>query len=147
MDVLTPEQRHRCMAMIKGRDTKPEVLLRKALFSLGLRYRLHQKRLPGTPDIVFPKYHAVVFIHGCFWHGHSCRLFVVPKTNKEFWVRKIAGNRSRDEHAVALLQTMGWRVMTVWECAVRGEEKVPLEVLATSIRRWLNSKKSLGELP
>lgn len=135
------------MASIKGRNTKPEMVLRKALFSLGLRYRLHQKRLPGTPDLVFRKHNAVIFIHGCFWHGHQCKLFVVPATHTKFWVQKIAGNRSRDGHAVELLQTMGWRVMTVWECAVRGHDRVPIEMLATTIRRWLNTKKSLGELP
>ena len=90
MDVLTPDQRQRCMASIKARNTKPEVLLRKGLFSLGLRYRLHEKKLPGTPDLVFPKYRAVVFIHGCFWHGHGCSLFVVPGTNTAFWLAKIS---------------------------------------------------------
>jgi DNA mismatch endonuclease (patch repair protein) len=107
------------MANVKSRNTKPEIVLRRALFSRGLRYRLHVKRLPGTPDLVFPKYRAVVFVHGCFWHGHDCRLFVVPATNREFWVQKIDGNRSRDEQAIRALRGMGWRVMTVWECAVR----------------------------
>ena len=135
------------MAKIKGRNTKPEVVLRKALFSLGLRYRLHQRHLPGTPDLVFPKYQAVVFIHGCFWHGHGCNLFVVPKTNRAFWMEKIGGNRARDEHAAGALRTLGWRVLTVWECALRGRDRVPLERLAANIARWLRSKKSLSELP
>ena len=147
MDVLTPEQRQRCMASIKGRDTKPEMVLRKALFSLGYRYRLHDKRLPGKPDLVFPRYHAVVFIHGCFWHGHDCKLFVVPATNTQFWLQKIGGNRVRDERSIGELRTSGWRVMTVWECALRGREHRPLEVLAARIPKWLKSKKLIGELP
>ena len=147
MDVLTPEQRQRCMAKIKGRNTKPEVVLRKALFSLGFRYRLHDKRLPGTPDLVFPKYHAVVFVHGCFWHGHECNLFVVPATNTEFWVNKIAGNQSRDGKAVQELRALGWRVRTVWECAMRGREKSPLDELARSIAGWLRSPRQSSEIP
>jgi DNA mismatch endonuclease (patch repair protein) len=147
MDVLTPEQRHRCMANVKSRNTKPEIVLRKALFSRGLRYRLHVKRLPGTPDLVFPKYRAVLFVHGCFWHGHGCRLFVVPATNREFWVQKIDGNRSRDEQAIRALRGMGWRVMTVWECAVRGLDRLPLDLLASKIDRWLHAKKPTDELP
>lgn len=146
MDVLTPEQRHRCMATIKSRNTKPELLLRKALFSLGLRYRLHQKRLPGTPDLVFPKYHAVVFIHGCFWHGHGCRLFVVPATNTTFWLQKIDRNRSRDERAVGELRSLGWRAMTVWECALRGTDKAPIEKLARRVARWLASRRKTGQI-
>ena len=147
MDVLTPEQRQRCMARIKGRNTKPEVVLRKALFSLGFRYRLHDKRLPGTPDLVFPKYHAVVFVHGCFWHGHECALFVVPATNTAFWMQKIAGNRSRDAKALHELRALGWRVLTAWECALRGRGRLPLDELARSIARWLRSKRHSSEIP
>src|ERR1022692_4519044 len=147
MDVLTPEQRRRCMVRIRGQNTKPEVVLRKALFSLGLRYRLHQKRLPGTPDLVFPKYHAVVFIHGCFWHGHQCKLFVVPATNTEFWLQKIDGNRSRDERVMGELRSLGWRAMTVWECALRGTDRAPIEELARRVERWLASRRMSGEIP
>lgn len=135
------------MANIKSRNTKPEIVLRRALFARGLRYRLHVKRLPGTPDLVFSKYRAVVFVHGCFWHGHGCRLFVVPATNREFWVQKIDGNRSRDEQAIRALRRMGWRVMTVWECAVRGLDRLPLDLLASKIDRWLHAKKPTDELP
>ena len=135
------------MARIKGRNTKPEVVLRKALFSLGFRYRLHDKRLPGTPDLVFPKYHAVVFVNGCFWHGHECALFVVPATNTSFWIKKIAGNRSRDGKALQELRALGWRVTTVWECALRGREKSPLDALAGSIARWLRSQRPNSEIP
>lgn len=135
------------MARIKGRNTKPEVVLRKALFALGLRYRLHQRRLPGTPDLVFHKYHAVVFIHGCFWHGHGCHLFVVPATNTAFWMDKIGVNRSRDEHARGALQDQGWRVLTVWECALRGRKRLPVEGLAKSIAAWLQSNRDSAEVP
>ena len=147
MDVLTPEQRQRCMASIAGRNTKPEVLLRKALFLLGLRYRLHDKHLPGTPDLVFHKFQAVVFVHGCFWHGHGCRLFVTPSTNRDFWVAKIARNRSRDEVAVHSLRGLGWRVMTVWECALRGRDKSPSADVARRVKQWLHGRRSIGELP
>src|ERR1700678_3301286 len=140
MDVLTAEQRRRCMANIRGRNTKPEIILRKALFALGFRYRLHQRGLPGTPDLVFPKYRATVFVHGCFWHGHGCALFVVPETNREFWVKKIGGNRARDERAVAALGRLGWRVMTVWECGLRGRERQPVGELAARIAQWLKAK-------
>jgi DNA mismatch endonuclease (patch repair protein) len=147
VDVLTPDQRRRCMATIKGRNTKPEIVLRKALFSLGLRYQLHQKRLPGTPDLVFPKHRAVVFIHGCFWHGHGCKLFVVPATNREFWVNKIGGNGSRDKKVICALKALGWRVMTVWECTIRGRDGLPVVEVAGKISRWLHTRKPMGELP
>jgi DNA mismatch endonuclease (patch repair protein) len=147
MDVLTPEQRRRCMAKIGGRNTKPEIVLRKALFAAGFRYRLHQRELPGTPDLVFPKYRATVFVHGCFWHGHGCALFVAPETNREFWLKKIAGNRARDERAVAALGESGWRVMTVWECGLRGRNRLPVEKLAARIAKWLKARTRVGELP
>lgn len=147
MDVLTPDQRRRCMASIKGRDTKPEVVLRKALFGLGLRYRLHDRALPGTPDLVFPKYRAVLFVHGCFWHGHGCNLFVVPHTNTAFWIAKIAGNQARDEAATRALRKLGWRVMTAWECALRGREKQEVGDVARRVARWLESRRQIGELP
>ncbi|HEV2627679.1 MAG TPA: very short patch repair endonuclease [Pseudolabrys sp.] len=96
MDVLTSEQRRLNMSRIRGKDTKPEMLLRRGLHAAGLRFRLHGAKLPGKPDIVFPKYHAVILIHGCFWHGHDCPLFRMPATRPEFWAKKISGNRERD---------------------------------------------------
>jgi DNA mismatch endonuclease (patch repair protein) len=134
------------MAKIRDRNTKPELVLRKALFALGLRYRLHQKDLPGTPDLVFPKYGAVVFIHGCFWHGHSCKLFVTPATNREFWTTKIGQNRDRDKRALSQLGKLGWRVLTVWECALRGPEKTPVDEVAQRVKRWLSSQRQIGEV-
>lgn len=118
-DVLTPEQRRRNMSRIQGRNTSLEMLLRRGLHARGLRYRLHRKNLPGCPDIVFPKYRVCMFVHGCFWHGHDCKLFRMPTTNVEFWEKKIARNRERDRQAVESLLEMGWQVLVLWECAVR----------------------------
>ena len=122
-DRLTSEQRHRNMSNIRSRNTKPEVMLRKALFSRGFRYRINSRALPGTPDIVLPKYHTVIFVNGCFWHGHNgCRYYVIPATNTEFWVSKIQKNIERDAKVTAELQSLGWKVITVWECDLRGPQ-------------------------
>lgn len=119
-DTMTPEERSRCMAAIKGKDTKPEMIVRKYLFSRGLRYRVQVKKLPGRPDIVLRKYKTVVFVDGCFWHGHEgCRFFRLPKSNVEFWQQKIERNMARDSRNEMLLEAMGWRVLRVWECDVR----------------------------
>lgn len=118
-DVFTRAKRSQVMARIRGKDTEPEVRLRHALFALGLRYRLHVPGLPGCPDIVFPRYRAVVFVNGCFWHGHRCRLFKWPKNNAAFWREKIAGNISRDQRVRRQLSADGWRTFTVWECSIR----------------------------
>lgn len=112
--------RHEMMANIKAKDTTPELLVRKALFKAGYRYRLHVRTLTGTPDIVLPKYKCAIFVHGCFWHGHDCKYFKVPKTNTEFWVGKISRNRERDNRSVKELQDAGWRVIVVWECSLKG---------------------------
>ncbi len=107
------------MSLIHGKDTKPEVLVRKYLFSKGLRYRKNDKSLPGHPDVVLPKYKTVVFVNGCFWHGHEyCPKFVIPKTNTEFWLGKIETNRARDSRDKETLESLGWRVLTVWECEI-----------------------------
>ena len=122
MDKLTKEQRHRCMASIRGRDTKPEIMVRKFLFSRGFRYRLNHPRLPGHPDIVLRKYRTVIFVNGCFWHGHEgCRFFVLPKTNTEFWRTKIERNQNRDVREQQQLASMGWHCITVWECQLKSK--------------------------
>lgn len=119
-DVLSPEQRRRCMSAIKSTDTKPELIVRRYLFSRGLRYRLHAKKLPGTPDLVFPKYRSVVFIHGCFWHGHEeCGMFRFPKSNEVFWRTKIEHNVKRDVAVATALLRLGWRVLVIWECTLK----------------------------
>lgn len=107
------------MAGIKGKNTRPEIAVRKALHAAGYRFRLHRKDLPGKPDIVLPKYRTVIFVHGCFWHGHMCKNFKWPKTRPEFWREKIEGNVERDKRAVALLNNLGWNIVVVWECEVR----------------------------
>ena len=120
MDVRTPEQRSRNMAALKGMDTKPEMIVRKYLFSRGLRFRVQVRKLPGNPDIVLPKYKTVIFVNGCFWHGHEgCRYFRLPKSNVEFWEKKIERNVARDVHNEAELKALGWRVVRVWECEIK----------------------------
>jgi DNA mismatch endonuclease (patch repair protein) len=122
-DVHSKETRSYNMSRIKSKDTKPELTVRKFLFSKGFRYRVNDKKLPGKPDIVLPKYKTVIFIHGCFWHGHQhCRYFVVPKTRTEWWLNKINTNSSNDERAMAALQILGWKIITLWECELKGSE-------------------------
>ena len=121
-DRLNPIQRHHCMSCIRGKNTKPEILVRKGLHARGFRFRLHNKKLPGSPDIVLPRYCVAIMINGCFWHGHKgCRYATKPKTNVEFWEAKIARNRHRDEVTEAHLQALGWHVVTIWECELKGK--------------------------
>ena len=117
MDKMTKEQRHRCMAAIHSKDTKPELIVRRFLFGRGFRYRLNHPRLPGRPDLVMRKYRTVIFVNGCFWHGHDdCKHYVMPKTNTEFWRKKIERNKARDKAEQRRLAEMGWHCITVWEC-------------------------------
>lgn len=117
---MTPEQRSRCMAAIKGKDTKPELIVRKYLFSRGLRFRVQVRKLSGNPDIVLPKYKTVIFVNGCFWHGHEgCKYFRLPKSNVEFWEAKIERNVARDVRNEVALKALGWRVVRVWECEIK----------------------------
>lgn len=123
-DHLTIEQRHKNMAAVKSKDTKPEMVVRKYLWSRGFRYRVNNPRLPGHPDIVLRKYHTCIFVNGCFWHGHDgCKYYRVPKTNTEFWERKISRNRERDREEQKQLARMGWHCITVWECEQKGERR------------------------
>lgn len=126
------------MRAIRNKDTKPELYLRKALHAKGFRFRLCVKTLPGTPDIVLPKYRAVIFVHGCFWHGHNCHLFKWPSTRAEFWREKIGRNCANDYKATKTLLANGWRVGIVWECAMRGASK-NIEGVAQSLDVWLRS--------
>ncbi|MCX4376907.1 MAG: DNA mismatch endonuclease Vsr [Lachnospiraceae bacterium] len=124
MDIHSKETRSYNMSCIHGKDTKPEEIVRKFLFSNGFRYRKNDKRYPGTPDIVLPRYKTVIFVNGCFWHGHECcRYFVVPKSNTEFWVNKINRNKERDKQKTALLEGMGWNVIVLWECQLKKSTK------------------------
>ncbi len=119
-DIMNPQQRRKCMQNIRSKDTKPELLVRRFLFSNGFRYRLNVKGLPGSPDIVLKKYRTVIFINGCFWHGHEdCEYFVMPKTNTPFWQRKIKKNRERDFQRRIELRDLGWHTITLWECQLK----------------------------
>lgn len=147
-DVMTPEQRSRCMAAIKGKDTKPEMIVRKYLFSRGLRFRVQVKKLQGTPDIVLPKYKIVVFVNGCFWHGHEgCKYFRLPKSNVEFWREKIERNIERDKESMKALFDLGWKVIRVWECELRNKanREAILNKIYNSITTSGNSGYSLEE--
>lgn len=119
-DVHDKATRSYNMSQIKGKNTKPEMIVRRFLFGHGFRYRIHNKNLPGKPDLVLPKYKTVIFIHGCFWHGHeSCRYFVVPKTRTDWWLNKINLNKTNDEKAILSLKQNGWKIITVWECELK----------------------------
>lgn len=118
-DTVSPEKRSEIMSKIRGRNTKPEMLVRRYLFRRGFRFRVNDGRLPGTPDVVLPKYRTVIFVNGCFWHGHDCKLYVQPKTNVSFWKEKIDRNRSRDIRNHDRLESLGWKVLVVWECELR----------------------------
>ncbi|RYZ12573.1 MAG: DNA mismatch endonuclease Vsr [Alphaproteobacteria bacterium] len=140
-DIVDPATRSRMMSGIRGKNTKPELLIRKALHKRGFRYRLHCKDLPGKPDLCFPKYKAAIFIHGCFWHGHECHLFKWPSTRPEFWRAKIARNREVDIKAVAQLREAGWRVGFVWECALKGRTRMSLDEVTACCADWLEAGK------
>ena len=123
-DVHDKKTRSYNMSRIKGKDTKPEVMVRKYLFSQGFRYRKNDRRFPGTPDIVLPKYKTCIFVNGCFWHGHeNCRYFVVPKTNTDFWMNKINRNIERDKENFDALRQAGWKVIVVWECQLKKDRR------------------------
>ncbi|MGE4251732.1 MAG: very short patch repair endonuclease [Parvibaculaceae bacterium] len=145
MDVLTREQRRLNMSRIRGRDTKPEMMLRRALHSRGLRFRLHIRDLPGCPDIVFPRYRAVIFVHGCFWHGHDCPMFRLPATRRNFWAAKICRNQQRDRKAMKALINASWRVLSVWECAFKGPARRSLSDISANCCTFIkgNSQRAV----
>ena len=131
-DPLSPEQRSKQMALVKSKDTKPEMKVRRLLFALGFRYTLHVKDLPGVPDIVFTKRNKVIFVHGCFWHGHiseNCRLARMPKSRQEYWVAKIAKNKQRDQLSANKLLDTGWKVLILWECELRNLDELTGKLL------------------
>ncbi len=136
-DIFTKKKRSQIMSRISGKDTKPELIIRKALFSEGYRYRLHRKDLPGKPDIVFPKCKKVIFVNGCFWHGHSCKKAALPTTNTRFWKKKQNDNIERDKRNLAELKTMGWETLTIWQCKIK---KTTLETQINKIKVFLEKK-------
>mgnify|MGYP000970990977 CR=1 FL=1 len=144
-DVVEPAVRSRMMSGIRGKNTRPEILTRRALFAAGYRFRLHRRDLPGSPDIVLPGRRVAMFVHGCFWHRHSgCHNAKLPSTRQEFWHAKLEGNAARDRQAVASLLAAGWRVLTVWECATRDTEA--LASLSEMVSRWIESAEPVGEI-
>ena len=146
-DVHSTAVRSKNMAAIKNRNTRPEMLVRSALHRAGFRYRLHVASLPGKPDLVFPRYKAVIFVQGCFWHQHQCPMFHWPKTRTEWWRQKISTNRVHDEVVQDKLRELGWRVMLVWECALKGKNKLTSEQITQRVASWLRHGSSFNELP
>lgn len=144
VDIVNSNTRSRMMANIRDRNTKPEILIRKKLHHMGFRYRLHDKKLLGNPDLVLPRYKAVIQIHGCFWHGHSCPLFKWPSSRPEFWREKIEGNQKRDQINTEKLIQQGWRVLIWWECNTRNMEK--FETALQKAVLWLRSNESYLEI-
>lgn len=127
------------MSGIGGKNTKPELVIRKGLHALGFRFRLHDRKLPGKPDLVFPRYKSVIRVNGCFWHGHSCHLFKWPSTRREFWHEKITGTIERDRRNQSQLETNGWRVLTIWECALKGKARLKTCEVIAAASAWITS--------
>jgi DNA mismatch endonuclease (patch repair protein) len=146
-DNLSPSARSAMMSKIRSSNTAPELIVRKLLFARGLRYQLHRKDLPGKPDLVFPRFKAVILIHGCFWHmhGNGCYLSKRPSSNIEFWDTKLGKNKERDSRVAEQLRTMGWRVGTIWECSVRARKPEQLAELVDMIYLWLHSSAQTFE--
>lgn len=138
-DVVDSKKRSQMMSGIGGKDTKPELIIRKGLHASGFRYRLHVRDLPGKPDIVFPRYKAVILINGCFWHAHSCHLFKWPSTRTEFWKQKINATVQRDRGNFEKIDKLGWRVLTIWECALKGRTRLTIEYVLELASNWLQS--------
>ena len=145
-DTVSVAKRSDVMSRVGSKDTKPELLIRKGLHAKGFRYRLHVKDLPGKPDMVFPRYKSVIEINGCFWHGHSCPMCRIPSSNTEYWNRKIAKNLERDISNRQYLVDAGWRVLTIWECALSGKGKLELNQVIALASEWLLSTKSVCEI-
>lgn len=143
MDNVSRATRSRIMASVPQRNTKPELTLRTALHHLGIRYRLHDVRLPGRPDLVLKKFGAVIFVHGCFWHGHICRYATSPATHTEFWRGKLAANKARDKLVLLRLSETGWRALVVWECAMKASG---LTETVQTVADWLRSGECSGEI-
>lgn len=137
VDVVTNEKRSEMMAGIKGKNTRGEIMVRKELHKLGFRYQLHRKDLPGKPDLVFPKHHAVIFVNGCFWHAHGCHIFKWPSTRVEFWKEKIGANKIRDERNIQACIAMGWKVLVIWECALKGKTRRNLNEVIHTAANWI----------
>ncbi len=145
-DIVTAEVRSRMMSGIRGRNTRPEILVRHGLHRGGFRYSLHPSGLAGKPDIVLHRWRAVVLVNGCFWHGHECHLFRWPGSRRKFWKAKIGRNRSRDEEVREQLAAAGWRILVIWECALKGPGRRPLEEVLKEASRWIRRGNSFHEI-
>lgn len=144
-DIVSPATRSRMMSGIKAKNSRPEMLVRRLLHSEGFRFRLHRKDLPGTPDIVLPKFKIAIFVHGCFWHSHpGCNFAKLPATRSEFWAKKLSANVARDKATVEKLNAIGWRVLCIWECATRGSGAI--DDLMSDISSWMLGKERSGEI-
>lgn len=134
------------MSGIRGKDTQPELAIRRGLHALGFRFRLHAKEVPGKPDLILPRYRAAIFVNGCFWHHHDCHLFKLPSTRTEFWSQKIARNVGRDAIVREQLTTQGWRFLVVWECALKGRTRLALDEVIGRIAQWLRGAQPSFEI-
>lgn len=145
-DVVDPATRSRMMSGIKGKDTKPEVAIRSGLHRHGFRFKKNVRTLPGKPDIVLPKFNAVVLVNGCFWHGHDCHLFKWPSTRQQFWREKIVSNQKRDMRNLEELQNLGWKTLIVWECAIKGTKRYKIADLIAVISNWIQFDSQSAEI-
>lgn len=134
------------MSGIRGKDTKPELLIRKGLHARGFRFRLHSSRVPGRPDLILPRYHAAIFVHGCFWHSHACHLFRMPGTRTEFWKAKLERNRHRDAEVREVLLKNGWRILVIWECALKGKYRLDPDEVLDRATAWVRGDETEGEI-
>ncbi len=149
-DTVNKATRSRMMSSVRAKNTKLELEVRRRLFTMGFRYRLHEKNLPGTPDMVFPKYRAVLFVNGCFWHHHGCHLSTLPHTRRSWWKKKLEGNRKRDSEVISNLKALGWRVLVIWECGFRKQKTNRADALNRIAKRagnFLKSEQILFEIP
>ncbi|MBK7344863.1 MAG: DNA mismatch endonuclease Vsr [Saprospiraceae bacterium] len=145
-DIVSTAKRSQMMSGIRNKDTKIEVLFRKALFAKGFRYRLNSKKLPGKPDLLLPKYKTAIFIHGCFWHHHSCYLGYTPNSNFEFWEKKFMSNKSRDESQIKAIINSGYRILIIWECALDKKLKLPLSQIINQSIKFIHSNIKFEEI-
>ena|SRR5690625_3060962 len=143
-DIVSQKTRSRMMSGIRNKDTAPEMIIRRGLHKRGYRYRLHSAALPGKPDLVLKKHEAVIFVNGCFWHGHECRLFKWPRTRAGWWRQKISRTRERDAENILQLKSAQWRVMVIWECALKGADKLSITQVIDTLDRWLESGSMEG---
>ena len=136
-DIVSQEKRSEMMSGIRGKDTRPELFVRRGLFGRGFRFRVHVSTLPGRPDVVLPKHRVVIFVNGCFWHGHGCSLFRWPSSRAGFWHKKIGENRKHDSESLRALRLQGWRTLVVWECAMKGKGRWPADKLIEAMEKWI----------